>query len=292
MIKKAVILAAGYGTRFLPATKAICKEMFPIVDKPAISYVVEECIESGIEEILIVLGREKYNIINYFGKNVELESALKSAGKYQELNLIKPYPVKIYYTLQDSMQGTAKAVAYAEAFCGSEPFALLFPDDIMVSNSPVIGQLIDAYNTTRCAIVGVQAIERAAAIEYGIIKEGVKKGRFTQILDILEKPDIKEVEQEYPLTSLGRFVLPPEVFSFISQTQASSTGEYYLPDTIKLMAKSLGAYAYEFEGIRYDTGSKLGFLKCNIELALRREDLGKPLAKYLMELVAENTKKR
>jgi UTP--glucose-1-phosphate uridylyltransferase len=289
MIKKAVILAAGYGTRFLPATKAICKEMFPVVDKPAISYVVDECIDSGISEILIILGRGKESITEYFGKNIELEQALKNAGKYQELNLIKPCRAKIFYTVQESMQGTAKAVGCAEAFCAGEPFALLFPDDIMVSDTPVTAQLARAYETTHCAVVGVQAIERAAAVKYGVIKEGIKKGRFTQILDILEKPDISEVEQAYPLTSLGRFILPPGVFDFIEQTKPSPSGEYYLPDTIKLMAKSVGAYAYEFEGVRYDTGDKLGYIKCNIELALRRQDLGKPLAKYLKELVESNT---
>lgn len=289
MIKKAVILAAGYGTRFLPATKAICKEMFPVVDKPAISYVVDECIDSGISEILIILGRGKESITEYFGKNIELEQALKNAGKYQELNLIKPCQAKIFYTVQESMQGTAKAVGCAEAFCAGEPFALLFPDDIMVSDTPVTAQLARAYETTHCAVVGVQAIERAAAVKYGVIKEGIKKGRFTQILDILEKPDISEVEQAYPLTSLGRFILPPGVFDFIEQTKPSPSGEYYLPDTIKLMAKSVGAYAYEFEGVRYDTGDKLGYIKCNIELALRRQDLGKPLAKYLKELVESNT---
>jgi len=288
MIKKAVILAAGYGTRFLPSTKAICKEMFPIVDKPAIAYVVEECIDSGITEILIILGRNKHNIVNYFDKNIELEECLRSTGKYQELNLIKPYPIRIYYTVQELMQGTAKAVEYAKEFCGVEPFALLFPDDIMVSSTPVTAQLCSAYATTLCAIVGVQAVQRSQAIKYGIIKEGVKKGRFTQILDILEKPAPEQVEQEYPLTSLGRFVLPPEVFSYIAQTKPSPTGEYYLPDTIKLMAKSLGAYAYEFEGIRYDTGDKLGMLKCNIEIALRRQDIGRELAKYLIELVKDN----
>ncbi|MGI6213725.1 MAG: UTP--glucose-1-phosphate uridylyltransferase [Christensenellales bacterium] len=289
MIKKAVILAAGYGTRFLPATKAICKEMFPVVDKPAISYVVDECIDSGINEILIILGRGKESITEYFGKNIELEQALKNAGKYQELNLIKPCQAKIFYTVQESMQGTAKAVGCAEAFCAGEPFALLFPDDIMVSDTPVTAQLARAYETTHCAVVGVQAIERAAAVKYGVIKEGIKKGRFTQILDILEKPDISEVEQAYPLTSLGRFILPPGVFDFIEQTKPSPSGEYYLPDTIKLMAKSVGAYAYEFEGVRYDTGDKLGYIKCNIELALRKQDLGKPLAKYLKELVESNT---
>jgi UTP--glucose-1-phosphate uridylyltransferase len=289
MIKKAVILAAGYGTRFLPATKAICKEMFPVVDKPAISYVVDECIDSGISEILIILGRGKESITEYFGKNIELEQALKNAGKYQELNLIKPCRAKIFYTVQESMQGTAKAVGCAEAFCAGGPFALLFPDDIMVSDTPVTAQLARAYETTHCAVVGVQAIERAAAVKYGVIKEGIKKGRFTQILDILEKPDISEVEQAYPLTSLGRFILPPGVFDFIEQTRPSPSGEYYLPDTIKLMAKSVGAYAYEFEGVRYDTGDKLGYIKCNIELALRKQDLGKPLAKYLKELVESNT---
>ncbi len=288
MIKKAVILAAGYGTRFLPSTKAICKEMFPIVDKPAIAYVVEECIDSGITEILIILGRNKHNIVNYFDKNIELEECLRSTGKYQELNLIKPYPIRIYYTVQELMQGTAKAVEYAKEFCGTEPFALLFPDDIMVSSSPVTAQLCSAYATTLCAIVGVQAVQRSQAIKYGIIKEGVKKGRFTQILDILEKPAPEQVEQEYPLTSLGRFVLPPEVFSYIAQTKPSPSGEYYLPDTIKLMAKSLGAYAYEFEGVRYDTGDKLGMLKCSIEIALRRQDIGRELAKYLIELVKDN----
>lgn len=288
MIKKAVILAAGYGTRFLPATKAICKEMFPILDKPAIAYAVEECIQSGISEILIVLGRGKQNIVNYFSKNIELEECLKGASKYQELNLIKPYPANIYYTVQESMQGTAKAVEYAKYFCGAEPFALLFPDDIMVSDTPVTLQLCSAYATTLCAIVGVQAVEKSQAVKYGIIKEGVKKGRFAQILDILEKPTLDKVDGEYPLTSLGRFVLPPAAFDYIAQTKPSVSGEYYLTDTIKLMAKSLGAYAYEFEGIRYDTGDKLGLLKCNIEIGLRREDIGRELAKYLTGLVKDN----
>lgn len=285
MVRKAVILAGGYGTRFLPVTKTIPKEMLSIIDEPAISYVVDECIASGIKDILIVMGRGKQAIEDYFDKNIELETALKNAGKYQELNLIKESAARITYIRQNEMKGTAKAVEKAQSFTQSEPFALLFPDDIMYSEVPVTKQLMDAYNSTRSVIVGVQGIPKEQAVKYGIIDEGEKKGRYIQIKDIIEKPKLAEIKTEKPMTSLGRFILTPDIYDYIDFAKRSDTREIFLPDAIKLLAKNLGAFAYEFEGVRYDTGDKLGFLKCNIEFALRRKDLSLGLAKYLKDLV-------
>ncbi|MDD4316743.1 MAG: UTP--glucose-1-phosphate uridylyltransferase [Clostridia bacterium] len=284
-VTRAIIPAAGYGTRFLPATKAMPKEMLPIVDVPSIQYIVEECVESGITDVCIILGRNKNNIADHFDRNVEVESALAKSGKYDQIKVMNELSekVNICYIRQREMLGTGKAIELCESFVKGEPFAVLFGDDVIYNPEyPVTKQLIDAYETTGLTIVGVQPQPREEATKYGVIVPGKIKGQYTEILGFKEKPKLEELPST--LTSLGRFVLTPDIFHFIRQTPAASNGEVYLPTAIELMAKDVGAYAYSFKGLRYDIGDKLGYIKANIEYALRNEDLYDGLKKYLIEL--------
>lgn len=284
-ITKAIIPAAGYGTRFLPATKAMPKEMLPIVDVPSIQYIVEECIASGITDVCIILGRNKNNIADHFDRNIEVESALAKSGKYEEISTMNELcdKINICYIRQKEMQGTGKAVGLCQSFIGDQPFAVLFGDDVIYNpDYPVTKQLIDAYNNTNTTIVGVQPQPRKEATKYGVIVPGNIKGNYTEILGFMEKP--KETQLPSTLASLGRFILTPDIFDFIKRTPAAPNGEVYLPTAIELQAKSTGAYAYSFEGLRYDIGDKLGYIKANIEYALRKEELFKDLKQYLLNL--------
>lgn len=288
-VRKAIIPAAGYGTRFLPATKAMPKEMLPIVDVPSIQYIVEECEASGITDICIILGRNKNNIADHFDINVELSTILREKKddpkKKKMLELIERFEnLNICYIRQKEMLGTAKAVALCENFVAGEPFAVLFGDDVMYNpEKPVLKQLIDAYETTGTTIVGVQEQPKEEAIKYGVVVPGLQKGRYTELLGFKEKPKITEIPST--LTSLGRFVLTPDIFDFIRETPKADSGEYYLPTAIELQAKVNGAYAYTFEGKRYDIGDKVGYITANIEYGLRNPELKDGLTKYLKELV-------
>lgn len=288
-VRKAIIPAAGYGTRFLPATKAMPKEMLPIVDVPSIQYIVEECEASGITDICIILGRNKNNIADHFDINVELSTILREKKddpkKKKMLELIERFQdLNICYIRQKEMLGTAKAVALCENFVAGEPFAVLFGDDVMYNpEKPVLKQLIEAYETTGATIVGVQEQPKEEAIKYGVVVPGAQKGRYTELLGFKEKPKINEIPST--LTSLGRFVLTPDIFDFIRETPVSASGEYYLPTAIELQAKVRGAYSYTFEGKRYDIGDKVGYITANIEYGLRNPELKDGLTKYLKELV-------
>lgn len=284
-VTRAIIPAAGYGTRFLPATKAMPKEMLPIVDVPSIQYIVEECVQSGITDVCIILGRNKNNIADHFDRNVEVENALAKCGKYDQIRLMNELSdkVNICYIRQKEMLGTGKAIELCESFVKGEPFAVLFGDDVIYNPEyPVTKQLIDAYDTTGLTIVGVQPQPEEEATKYGVIVPGKIKGQYTEILGLKEKP--KRDELPSTLTSLGRFVLTPDIFHYIRMTPAASNGEVYLPTAIELMAKDVGAYAYSFDGLRYDIGDKLGYIKANIEYALRNEELCEGLKAYLKEL--------
>lgn len=284
-VTRAIIPAAGYGTRFLPATKAMPKEMLPIVDVPSIQYIVEECVQSGITDVCIILGRNKNNIADHFDRNYEVESALKKSGKYDEIKIMNGLAdkVNICYIRQKEMQGTGKAIELCESFVKGEPFAVLFGDDVIYNNEyPVTKQLIDAYYTTRLSIVGVQPQPEKEATKYGVIVPGKIKGQYTEIKGFKEKPKIDELPST--LASLGRFVLTPDIFEYIKRTEPAKNGEVYLPTAIEMMAKDIGAFAYSFEGKRYDIGDKLGYIKANIEYALRKKELKSGLKKYLLEL--------
>lgn len=285
-VRKAVIPAAGFGTRFLPATKAMPKEMLPIVDVPSIQYIVEECVLSGITNVCIILGRNKNNIADHFDRNIEVEYALAKSGKTTEIDKMNALldKVNICYIRQKEMLGTGMAIKLAQSFVGDQPFAVLFGDDVMYSPpTPVTKQLIDAYNTTGATIVGVQQQPKEECPKYGVVVPGSVKGRYTELLGFKEKPNINELPSQ--LTSLGRFVLTSDIFHYIDKTPPAKSGEIYLPTAIELMAQELSVYAYDFEGQRYDIGDKLGYVKANIEYALRNEEIKDGLKKYLLEII-------
>lgn len=285
-VTKAIIPCAGYGTRFLPVTKSIPKEMLPIVDVPSIQYVVEECVSAGITDICIILGRKKNSIADHFDRNIEIEYALQKSGKTQEIAKMNSLAgkVNIVYVRQDEMRGTGKAIELCKSFVRDEPFAVLFGDDVMYNpDYPVIKQLTDAYENTGSTIVGVQIMPREECPKYGVMIPGKEKGRYMEIRGFMEKPKLEELPSQ--LTSLGRFVCTPEIFEYIKITPPAANGEVYLPTAIDLMSKDMPVYAYTFEGRRYDIGDKLGYVEANIEYALRREELKDGLKKYLEELV-------
>lgn len=281
-IRKAVIPAAGFGTRHLPITKAVAKEMLPILDRPAIDYVVEECVESGITDICIVVSRGKGMIADYFDRAPELEAALAKAGKDAFLKLVNTYAdkVNIVYVRQPEMRGTAGAVALCREFAAGEPFALLFPDDVMYNpGDPVTGQLIRAYEKTGAPIVGVQNIAPENAVKYGVMVPVETDGRYVKISGYKEKPPIDQLPST--LTSLGRFVLDARIFSYIDNVAPTIGGELYLSTAIDAMAKCEPVFAYDFEGTRYDIGSREGFLAANIDYALRDDALSAPLLEFI-----------
>ena len=285
-VTKAVIPAAGYGTRFLPATKAVPKEMLPIVDSPAIHYIVEECVLSGITDICIILGRNKNTIADYFDKNFEVETALLRDKKMTLIKKMNELSEKanICYVRQREMKGTGPAILLAEAFIGNDPFAVLFGDDVMYSpDNPVTKQLIGAYENTGKTIVGVQNVKKEDAPKYGVIVPGATKGRYTEILGMAEKCPIDKLPST--LASLGRYVLSPSIFDYIKATAPAPSGEIYLPHAIMKEAGDLGAYAYTFEGRRYDIGDKQGYLEATVEYALRNPELKDNFLKYLKGLI-------
>ena len=287
-VTKAIIPAAGYGTRFLPATKAMPKEMLPIVDVPSIQYIVEECALSGITDVCIILGRNKNNIADHFDRNVEVEYALIKSGKLSDIEKMNKLSdkVNIVYVRQKEMRGTGKAIELCKSFVGNDPFSVLFGDDVMYNpENPVTAQLIKAYEQTGATIVGVQEQPREECPKYGVVVPGKVKGRYTEILGFKEKPKLEELPSQ--LTSLGRFVLTPDIFEYIKETPAAPNGEVYLPTAIELMAKDMAVFAYSFEGRRYDIGDKLGYIIANIEYALRNGEINSGLKKYLKAIIKE-----
>ena len=281
-ITKAVIPAAGFGTRHLPITKAIAKEMLPILDRPAIDYVVEECVMSGITDICIVVSRGKSMIADYFDKVPEIENSLAKAGKTALLEKMNAYMGKVHitYVRQPEMRGTAYAVSLCKEFAAGEPFALLFPDDVMYNpDKPVTRQLMEAYYEVNAPVIGVQDIPPEEAVKYGVMLPLEKRGKLTLVGGYQEKPALKDLVST--LTSLGRFVLTPEVFDFIKTVKPTLNGEYYLSTAFDDMAKVKPVYSYTFDGIRYDMGGREGFLKANIDYALRDP----ALAPYLKSLI-------
>ncbi|MDR2046413.1 MAG: UTP--glucose-1-phosphate uridylyltransferase [Clostridiales bacterium] len=284
-VRKAVIPAAGFGTRFLPITKSVPKEMLPIVDKPAVQYIVEEAVDSGIKEILIIANRFKRCIEDHFDKNYELENLLKRFDRTDDLKtvLMSHLDAEFTYVRQKEMRGSGAAVGLARSFVKDEPFAVLFADDVIYNaNKPCTRQLIEAYEKTRLSVVGVQSVSDKTALKCGVIKKGAVKGRYTEIKGIVEKPsDINALPSN--LASLGRFVLTPDIFDALERT-ALRNNEVFLTDAIDLVAREAGAYAYEFEGERYDIGDRVGFLIANIEYGLRDKRAGGELKKYLSEL--------
>lgn len=284
-IKKAVIPAAGLGTRFLPATKAQPKEMLPIVDKPTIQYIIEEAVASGIEEILIITGRNKKCIEDHFDKSVELELELEKSGKQEMLKLAREISdmVDIHYIRQKEPKGLGHAISCAKTFVGNEPFAVLLGDDLVYNDEkPCLKQLIDCYNEYNTSILGVQTVDEKDVDKYGIIKGIHIEGRVHKVRGLVEKPAVEEAPSNIAI--LGRYIITPQIFGILEETKPGRCGEIQLTDALSKLIGEEAIYAYEFEGIRYDVGDKLGFLKATIEYALRREDLRDGFMEYLNSL--------
>lgn len=280
-IRKAIIPAAGLGTRFLPATKAQPKEMLPIVDKPTLQYIIEEAIASGIEEILVITGRNKTSIENHFDKSVELELELEKKGKTELLEMVRDISdmVNIHYIRQKEPLGLGHAVGCAKSFIGDEPFAVLLGDDIIDSEEPCLAQLIKAYEETNSIILGVQSVDKNDVYKYGIIDIESKDDRLYKVKDMVEKPNVSEAPSNVAI--LGRYILTPDIFEILEKQAPGKGGEIQLTDAIEYMLKSHHIYAYEFIGNRYDVGDKLGFIKATIDFALKREELRDDLLEIL-----------
>ena len=289
-IRKAVIPAAGLGTRFLPATKAQPKEMLPIVDKPCIQYIIEEAVDSGIEEILIITGRNKRAIEDHFDRAVELEMTLKAQGKYELLGLVEELSrVTIHYVRQKEPKGLGHAVLCAKQFVGDEPFAVLLGDDIVDAEVPVLKQLMDVYEDCGGTILGVQEVPRDKASNYGIVKPKPVKEHLWLAEDLVEKPTLEEAPSR--LAVLGRYIISPEIFGILSKTLPGRGGEIQLTDALKKLSEREPVYAYQFEGRRYDVGDKQGYLEATVEYALKRPDLREPFLRYLLKTVGQEEKK-
>ncbi|HCV8908519.1 TPA: UTP--glucose-1-phosphate uridylyltransferase GalU [Staphylococcus aureus] len=283
-IKKAIIPAAGLGTRFLPATKAMPKEMLPILDKPTIQYIVEEAARAGIEDIIIVTGRHKRAIEDHFDSQKELEMVLKEKGKSELLEKVQ-YSTElanIFYVRQKEQKGLGHAISSARQFIGNEPFAVLLGDDIVESEVPAVKQLIDVYEETGHSVIGAQEVPEADTHRYGIIDPLTKNGRQYEVKKFVEKPAQGTAPSN--LAIMGRYVLTPEIFDYLKTQKEGAGNEIQLTDAIERMNNDNQVYAYDFEGERYDVGEKLGFVKTTIEYALKDDSMREELTRFIKEL--------
>ena len=287
-VRKAIIPAAGLGTRFLPATKAQPKEMLPIVDKPTIQYIIEEAVASGIEEILIITGRNKKSIEDHFDKSVELEMELERAGKQEMLDLVKGISdmVDIHYIRQKEPRGLGHAINCAKSFVGNEPFAVMLGDDVVESEVPCLKQLINCFNEYKTTILGVQTVSPENVDKYGIIDGIHIEDRVYKVKKLVEKPAVEEAPSNIAI--LGRYIITPQIFEILENTKPGKGNEIQLTDALETLIKHEAMYAYDFEGRRYDVGDKLGFLQATIEFALRREELREGFIEYLNTKPWEN----
>lgn len=288
-IRKAVIPAAGFGTRFLPETKAMPKEMLPIVDKPTIQYIVEEIRASGIEQILIISGHAKRAIEDHFDSSPELEQHLYESGKMDLLREVrKVSSVKIHYTRQQYMRGLGDAILCAKDFIDGEPFGVILGDDVVynANGEPALRQLMDQYEKTGGTVIGCQVVRPEMVSSYGIVDgKPTDDPNLLKVKDMIEKPSMEEAPSRF--AALGRYVITPDVFEVLEQTKPGKGGEIQLTDALRVMARNGSVYAYNFTGKRYDTGNKLGYLKATVEFALRRPDLGPQFREYLKKLLAD-----
>ncbi|MCC2387549.1 UTP--glucose-1-phosphate uridylyltransferase GalU [Bacillus pacificus] len=279
-VRKAIIPAAGLGTRFLPATKAMPKEMLPIVDKPTIQYIIEEAIESGIEDIIIVTGKGKRAIEDHFDHSFELEQNLLEKGKYEMLEKVQASSrINIHYIRQKEPRGLGHAVWCARKFIGNEPFAVLLGDDIVQAETPCLRQLMDQYEGTQSSVIGVQTVPENETHRYGIIDPVEQNNRRYQVRQFVEKP--AEGTAPSNLAIMGRYVLTPEIFVFLENQQTGAGGEIQLTDAIQRLNEIQRVFAYDFEGTRYDVGEKLGFIKTTVELALKNRELRQNLLEFI-----------
>ncbi|MGG4042531.1 UTP--glucose-1-phosphate uridylyltransferase GalU [Bacillus smithii] len=286
-VKKAIIPAAGLGTRFLPATKAMPKEMLPIVDKPTIQYIVEEAIHSGIEDIIIVTGKGKRAIEDHFDHAFELEKNLYDTGKLDLLEKVQQSSnmVDIHYIRQKEPLGLGHAVWCARKFIGDEPFAVLLGDDVVESETPCIKQLMNVYEKTGASVIGVQPVPLEESHRYGMIDPMAQNGRLYEIKNLVEKP--KREQAPSNLAIMGRYILTPEIFSYLEKQERGAGGEIQLTDAIQKLSKTQKVFGYCFEGKRYDVGEKLGFILTTIEFALKNEELREPILEKLKQLIKQ-----
>ncbi|WP_352419494.1 UTP--glucose-1-phosphate uridylyltransferase GalU [Proteiniborus sp.] len=289
-VRKAIIPAAGLGTRFLPATKAQPKEMLPIVDKPTLQYIIEEAVESGVEEILIITGRNKKSIEDHFDKSVELELELEKKGKTDLLEEVRKISdmVNIHYIRQKEPLGLGHAIHCAKSFIGNEPFAVLLGDDIVYADKPCLKQMIEAYDEYKTTILGVQEVAREDVSKYGIVDGKFIEDRVYKVKGLVEKPDVENAPSNIAI--LGRYIINPAIFEILEHTKPGKGGEIQLTDALKELAQREAMYAYNFEGRRYDVGDKQGFLEATVEYALRREDLREEFLDYLIRTIEKEAK--
>ena len=291
-IKKAVIPAAGFGTRFLPVTKATPKEMLPIVDKPTIQYIVEEALASGIEEILIISGHAKRAIEDHFDSAPVLERELEEKGKDDLLAIVRETAdINVHYIRQKKMRGLGDAILCAKSFMAGEPFAVLLGDDVVYADAtkgqqPALRQLIDIYDAYGGSVLGCKQVVPEKVSSYGIVAgKEIAGSKLLKVSDMIEKPELSEAPSN--IAVLGRYIISPTIFELLEHTAPGKGGEVQLTDALKQLALVEPVWAYCFEGKRYDVGDKLGFLKATVEFALRRPDLGGPFRSYLEELMKE-----
>ncbi|MBO0995832.1 UTP--glucose-1-phosphate uridylyltransferase GalU [Bacillus sp. SD088] len=288
-VRKAIIPAAGLGTRFLPATKAMPKEMLPILDKPTIQYIIEEAIASGIEEILIVTGKSKRAIEDHFDRSFELESELEKQNKLDLLELVQGISnmIDIHYIRQKEPKGLGHAIYCARTFVGDEPFAVLLGDDIVHNEEkPCLQQMLKAYEEYGTSILGVQEVEPENVHKYGIVAGEKMSDHVYSVHDLVEKPALEEAPSNVAI--LGRYIINPSIFAVLEHTPPGKGGEIQLTDALRELAQYEAMFAYQFEGRRYDVGNKLGYLEATVEAALRRQDIRGEFLHYLMEVVEKD----
>ena len=283
-VRKAVIPAAGLGTRFLPATKAQPKEMLPIVDKPTIQYIIEEAAAAGIEDIIVVTGRNKRSIEDHFDRSIELEMELEKDGKEDVLSMVREIPeiANIHFIRQKQPLGLGHAVLTASHFIGDEPFAVMLGDDVVISRKPCLQQMIEVFDEYQTSIVGVQKVSDDVVHKYGIVNGKLVDENVYKVKGLVEKP--KREEAPSNIAILGRYILTPEIFKYLETQEKGAGGEIQLTDAMRRLAAEQAMYAYIFRGHRYDVGSKIGFLQANIEFALRNPEISGELKEYLEDL--------
>lgn len=282
-VKKAVIPVAGFGTRFLPFTKAVPKAMLPVVNRPAIEIIIDEALNSGIEEIALIVGQNKEILEKHFSENSALNTVLNANGKKEYYKAVNNYKTcKIVFIEQKEQKGTANAIAVAKDFIGKEPFAVMFGDDLMYGEKPVIGQLIDVFTVKGKTVIGCKRVELSQVSKYASVEYDESDGNIYKITKITEKPALEEIKSN--LSPLGRYVCCPEILDVIAELKPGKNGEYQFTDALDIVSRKFGGYALEFDGIRYDMGDRLGFLKANVEFSLKNDDLKEEFAEYLKDL--------
>ena len=286
MITKAVLPVAGFGTRFLPASKAIPKEMLPIIDKPLIQYAVEEAINIGVNEIIFITNPEKYSIKKHFDKNMHFESRLKISGKTEMIKELNPAifsGIKFHYIDQKEQNGLGHAILQAQEAIGDDSFAVLLPDDLFFSQEACLDQLLNSYQETNSSVIAVNKVGKEEIHKYGVIKPGVIKNKSIKIEDIVEKPSFENAPSD--IAVCGRYIFKPSIFKFLNTTNFDKSGEIQLTDAIKALLKEEDVYARTYEGEKYDCGSKKGFVHATIALALRDKSISKDVQKIIKEII-------